>query len=138
MDYTIPTGSLAVAENLGSYQRVTLNLTEAGFSPAVAVIQAGVNTEWIINSTLADGKPFVLTVPFYQAQAEINSGENAIYFSPTQDFDFSDANGTVFGYVKVVPDIKSFDADAVKREVANYQTVVWPAELYASSAPACH
>ena len=73
-----------------------------------------------------------------QARAELAAGENAIYFSPTQDFDFSDADGSFFGFVKVVPDIGAVDADAIKQAVADYQTVIWPAELYASSAPSCH
>ncbi len=136
--YTIPTDLLAVAElttdESGTpIQIVDISLTEQGFSPAVMVVQAGTNVMWRIRYDAPSATDqTLLMIPDYVTQLPIASGENGFYFYPEQSFDFSTADSTFYGYVKVVEDITAIDEAAIKAEVANFETLIWPPELYYS------
>ncbi len=138
--YTIPTDLLAVAElttdESGTpIQIVDILLTEQGFSPAVMVVQAGTNVLWRIRyDAPSTTDQTLMMIPDYVTQLPIVSGENGFYFYPEQDFDFSTADNAFYGYVKVVEDITAIDAAAIKAEVANFETLIWPPEIYYSSA----
>lgn len=143
-DYTIPTDELAVATMQDDYQQVTIELTDEGFSPAVVVVQSGINVEWVIDNNATKANNFSLLVPLYQKQIPLNTSQNPLYLYPTQDFDFSNADNTAYGYVKVVDSLDSIDTQAIKDEVANYQTLIWPQETFESdtdtdtTTPSCH
>lgn len=139
-DYTIPTDALAVAElatddSGAPIQMVDISLTDQGFSPAVMVVQAGTNVLWCINYDAPSAtEQTLIMIPDYVTQLPISSGENGFYFYPEQSFDFSTDDNTFYGYVKVVEDITAIDEKAIKAEVTNFETLVWPPELYYSGA----
>lgn len=144
-NYTIPTDELAIAERKEDYQQVTIELTDEGFKPAVVVVESGIDVEWVINNTSFSEENYTLLVPAYQKQVPLNNGQNPLYVNPTQDFDFSNKNNTYYGYVKVVENLDSIDQDALKEEISNYQTLIWPAQTFeadttsgAASTPSCH
>ncbi|HHV09117.1 MAG TPA: heavy metal transporter [Clostridiales bacterium] len=117
----IPTDELAVAAVDGDgTQKVELVYGEKGFSPAVIVVQAGLETTWNIQGKDVDSSKGTLIFPYYSAQLEMVEGENPIRFIPDQDFEFFSSDGSCYGYVKVVEDINQIDEAAVKKEVSEY------------------
>lgn len=137
-DYRIPTGELAVAAPGKEYHEVTITLTDEGFQPAVLVVERNVQTLWRIKNTSATPDNSALLVPFYQTGIYLTQEETQLYVLPTDDFDFSNGESTLFGYVKVVDSLKDADLDAIRAEVGAYQAMIWPPETYGAGGAACH
>lgn len=116
----ISTDQIAVAEVSGDSQSVTISMNADGFSPAVIVLQEGIDATWTINASGVSGKNETLSFPEYDAQVTVNEGANQIQLYPTADFDFYAGDGSFYGYVKVVDDINTADLDAIKAEVSAY------------------
>lgn len=138
--YTIPTDALAVAEFVtdgsgAAIQQVDISLTEEGFSPAVVVVQANTDVLWRIyrNTSFPTAQEAIL-VPAYATQLPLAGGENGFYFFPEESFDFSTEDNAFYGYVKVVEDITAIDKAAIQKEVAGFETLVWPPELFLGGA----
>ncbi|GMO66401.1 MAG: sulfite exporter TauE/SafE family protein [Treponemataceae bacterium] len=112
-------------------QTVTLNFTDAGFSPAVAVMQKNVRTRWVINCDVSGNETLVF--PAYAQLLPVENGENVITLEPTEDFDFSTDTNTSFGFVKVVDDIKKIDESAIKKEAGARETMIYPADYFESA-----
>ncbi len=142
-NFTIPTDKLAVAAPVsrqeGNYQQVAIELTDDGFDPAVVVVQAGLETEWIINNHSSLNANSILLVPAYNTQLFLEPSENPLYLYPAESFDFSNGNSSFFGYVKVVEDVGRIDADQIKEEAGNHQPLIWPPETFDSGgeSPSC-
>jgi len=137
----IPSETLAVATIEGEIQRIAIELTDSGFSPAIVVVQAGVRAEWTINNTSTREGNTTLLVPAYKAQGLMGQGANPLYIYPSEDFDFSTGDNAFYGYFKVVDDLGALDTQAIKNEAASYQTMVWPPETFEGTggeAPSCH
>lgn len=141
--YTIPVEEVAVAEETtdeggNPIQRITLELTDEGFKPAVAVVKAGVDVEW----KLIDNRPDSdygtdLLVPNFSTLLYLEKGENTLYFAPAESFDFSTGDNAFYGYIKVVDELESVDLDAVKDEVSKFQTMIWPDDTFEGSGGSC-
>jgi sulfite exporter TauE/SafE/copper chaperone CopZ len=124
---TIPTASVAVAqmEEDGNYQTVEITLTADGFEPAIVAVQRQLPVLWIININSPDSGGGIV-FPAYYYRVEMEQGANPIQLIPTADFDFSTADNKFYGYVKVVNNINNVDIDAVKTEVENHKTLIYP------------
>jgi len=124
----IPTNAVAVAqlEEGGNYQSVEINLTANGFEPSIVVVQQRLPVLWTINIDSLEPENSIINFPDYYTQLETEQGANEIQLLPTADFDFSTADNKFYGYVKVVNNIKRFNVDAVKAEVAKHQTLIYP------------
>jgi hypothetical protein len=144
-EYTIPTDEVAVAtllkEDAVEFQSAEITLTDEGFSPAVVVLQSGIDTEWMINVDASIGDPGTLLVPAFTTQVPLSTGENPLYVTPTTSFDFSTSDNVFYGYVKIVEDINNIDIEAIKVEVKAYKTLIYPQEYYSGggdSSASCH
>ncbi len=140
-DVTIPTDEVAIAkETTNQYgnkvQEITMTLTDEGFRPAIAVVQAGTDVKW----SIAAGAENVLLVPTYRAQLGLPEGGGALYFSPEADFDFSTGDNAFYGFIKVVDDITAADIEAIKAEIGKFKPLIWPPETWESSdgGASCH
>jgi sulfite exporter TauE/SafE len=124
----IPTDAVAVAriEESGNYQSVEITLTDDGFEPAIVVVQQQLTVLWTINVNSLDPGSSSITFPAYYAQMEIEQGENVIRLFPEMDFDFSTADNVFYGYVKTAADIARLDIEAIKAEVENHETLIYP------------
>lgn len=141
--YTIPVDDVVVAEettdeNGKPVQKITLELTSQGFKPAVAVVKAGVDTEW----TFIDNRQDMdygtnLLIPDFTTELYLEKGENTLYFIPEKSFDFSTGDNSFYGYIKVVDDLENVDLDAVKDEVSKFQTMIWPEDTFQGSGGSC-
>ncbi len=143
----IPTESVAVAELTAEkeygrdIQEVKIELTDDGFRPAILVVQAGGSVRWTItNSASGAENGTQLLVPAYATQLFLEKGENPLYFSPRDSFDFSTGDHAYYGYVKVVDDINHVDVEAIKQEVSAFETLIYPPEAFraAGSGASCH
>jgi sulfite exporter TauE/SafE/copper chaperone CopZ len=119
LEVQIPTDKLAIAKIEDGVQKVDIIYDENGFSPAVIVVQNGLETTWTINGSNVEKGSNIL-FPYYYAQLEVLEGENPINFIPDQDFDFYTSDSSFYGYVKVVDDINKIDEEAIKKEVSEY------------------
>jgi len=124
----IPTDTVAIAkiEENGSYQSVEITLTDDGFEPAIVVVQQGLPVLWTINVNSLDPGNGSIIFPAYYQQIAMEQGSNPIRLIPTTDFDFSTADNVFYGYVKITADITNVDIDAVKAEVENHETLIYP------------
>ncbi len=136
LEKKISTKELAIARIVEGIQMVELTLGEEGFNPAVAVVQKDIETRWIIHSERT-GLDNSILFPYYYSELQVQEGENKISFFPDQDFDFYTKDGSYYGYVKVVEDIKLIDEAAIRQEVAEYQPSGQPFDAGAG-LPSCH
>jgi plastocyanin domain-containing protein len=136
----IPTDKIMLAEILdggtvGSrYQTITINLNDDGMEPAIIVLQRDVPTVWTINNNSLDPGNNRLIFPAYYTQLDMEQGDNVIQLMPANDFDFSTGDNVFYGYVKVVDDLSNVDTEAVKTEVENFETRIYPDAWFEASA----
>jgi uncharacterized protein len=116
----IPTDEVAVAEIKDGKQYVKINVNDYGFSPAVVVMQKGIETVWVMNGEQLNSCNNKLIFPEYNAQVSLKQGENKLEFKPEADFTFQCWMNMLHGYVKVVDDIQNVDLDSIKKEVDEY------------------
>ncbi|MFP3154145.1 sulfite exporter TauE/SafE family protein [Lachnospiraceae bacterium ZAX-1] len=144
----IPVENIAVAE-LGTMdedseeydiQRVRIDVTDQGYSPAVIVVQEGLDVEWTMNLASTAAGNFTMLVPLYYTAIDLKEGENPLYLFPTEDFEFSNGDHSSYGYVKVVKDLDAIDIESIKAEVATYETWIYPPETFEGSEEeeSCH
>jgi sulfite exporter TauE/SafE/copper chaperone CopZ len=142
--FRIPVGEIGVAvigeEEGRTVQRVTLELTDRGFVPAVVVVEAGVLTGLTFNNVSTRPGNFALRFPDYGQEVPIGAGETVLALAPRDDFDFSTADSEFYGYVKVVDDINAVDIEAVKAEAGGFETMIYPSSWFASGGGGarCH
>lgn len=139
-DYIIPTEEIGLGEKRDNIQRVTVELTDDGFKPGVIVLQKDMETEWIILNASSKKSNSMLLIPYYVAQIPLNTSENSLLLYPTDDFAFSNGDSSFFGYVKVVEDTSNIDTNAIKKEVTDFQPMIWPPQTFAGKggASSCH
>ena len=134
-NYKISTDEVAVAKVSGNEQVVNINIENGRFTPAVIIIQEGLETKWSINNT--DNKSISLAFPIYNQVVDMNKGDNEIYLIPSEDFTFAEENYNYFGYVKVVKDIDNINLDGIKEEVKKYK-ISETDYLSVNSQASCH
>lgn len=139
--YKIPTDNVAIAKETTyqgvPVQEVTVELTDQGFSPAVVVVKSGLYVMWDIkNSVTGTGNGTQLLVPNYASQLKLEQADNQLAFNPDSSFDFSTGDSKFYGYVKVVDDVSKADIAAIKKEVNDFQTLIYPPETFQASGSA--
>ncbi|GHT70935.1 heavy metal-associated domain-containing protein [Spirochaetia bacterium] len=138
----IPTDNVSLAEIQGPetygfpYQTITLNLRDDGIDPGVIVFQRNMPALLVINNNSLDPGNSRLIFPAYYTRLDIEQGENAIELMPTNDFDFSTGDNVFYGYVKMVDDLNKVDIEAIKTEVENYETMIYPDAYFEAAASA--
>ncbi len=138
VNYTIPTDSIAVAEVKGEEQEVKISVAGNRFTPAVIVVQRGLETSWTISAEVLDESNETLLFPYYNAYFPMEEGDNTVYLIPDEDFDFSSSDYSYFGYVKVVDDINKIDLEEIKKEVAAYVPTIQEFSGAGSGGASCH
>jgi len=123
--YQIPVDNVVIAKKNGDKQTVEINLTNSGFSPALIIMESGIETEWNIHAESLNEGNKTLLFPFYESVLPLKEGDNRLYVLPILDFDFSTIDYNFFGFVKVVDDIDDINIDAIKEQVSNYETYKW-------------
>jgi len=122
----IPTGEIVLAQRRESVQLVEIRLTDDGFEPAIVVMQQGLPALWNIQIESPDPGNDSIIFPAYYTQIETVLGANQMQLIPSMDFDFSTADNVFYGYVKVVDDINAVDIEAIKAQVADHETLIYP------------
>jgi sulfite exporter TauE/SafE/copper chaperone CopZ len=122
----IPSEEIVTAQIMGNFQALEIRLTDDGFEPAIVVMQRQLPALWNINIDSLDPGNSRLIFPAYYTTLGTEQGDNTIQLMPIEDFDFSTGDNIFYGYVKVVDDINNVDIEAVKAEVANFETLIYP------------
>lgn len=132
--YKIPTDTVAIAEHRednyeGEVQIVSIKLTDKGFSPAIVVVQSDMTTIWNVYNQRTNEEQQLL-VPFYATALPLEAGENPIYMMPEDSFEAYTDDNSFYVYVKVVDDIEEIDVDAIKNEVGQFETIIYPKSMF--------
>ena len=126
----IPTDRIGIAKVRGDTQVVEIAVDEAGYTPAVVVLQRGVKAKIRFTPRNLTACNSVVTFPDYQGSLYLQNGElETPYLEVTQDFGFQCGMGMLHGYVRVVDDINHVDLNQVRKAVAAYR----PASLGGAS-----
>ncbi|MDR0642240.1 MAG: sulfite exporter TauE/SafE family protein [Treponema sp.] len=138
---TIAADSVALAAiQKEGFQTAAIRLRDDGIEPAVLVMQRGIPAVWtLVNDSLDPGNSRLI-FPAYYTQIDMRQGNNVIQLTPAEDFDFSTADNVFYGYVKVVDDLSAVDSEAIeaiKEEVKNFETFIYPGEYFEAQAPGC-
>jgi hypothetical protein len=64
----------------------------------------------------------------------MEQGDNVIQLLPTDDFDFSTGDNVFYGYVKVVDNLENVDIEAIKTEVSEFETLIYPDAYFEAAA----
>lgn len=143
--YQIPVEQLAVArrtkdETGQDIQEVAINLTKNGFSPAVIVVESDVPVKCKITNTLSEKETKEekqLLVPNYSTKLDLFSGENLFYLYPQESFEVSTEDHQFYAYVKVVGDLNQIDEEAIRREVREFDPLIYPEAVFESAGMSC-
>lgn len=141
--YSIPTETIAIAapatDEYGSaIQEVSIELTDTGFTPAVIVVQRDLPVYWEIDNSMADAEDgTALLAPYYSTQLLLGPGQNLLSLYPLESFDVSTGDNRFYCYVKVVDALSAVDEAAIREEVAAYEPLIYPPEIFESSGMSC-
>jgi hypothetical protein len=127
---TILTDAITIAQIPGNSQTAEIRLGGKGFEPAIIVVQQGIPLLLTINIDLITKGSSMILFPAYYARMETEQGANPVQVVPVMDFDFSTADNLYYGYIKAVPDINRIDIEAIKVEVARYETLKFPGAYF--------
>ncbi len=121
-DGNIPTDDITVAKVENNQQIVTVTVNDEGYSPAVLVVQKGVDLKIIFNTEELNSCNNVVNFPEYGGQLDHQKEDQreTPFLTVEKDFTFQCWMGMLNGYVKVVDDINEFDIEAIKTEVTQY------------------
>lgn len=141
--YTIPTEALAIAtlttdESGSEIQAVSTELTDGGFTPAVIVVQRNLPVYWNIENNLSGaerGTEFL--APYYSTQLLLGAGLNQLSLYPTESFDVSSGDNRFYCYINLVDDLTAVDEAAVRQEVAAFEPLIYPSEVFERSGTSC-
>lgn len=137
VDYEIPTDKIAVGSIEDGLQTVQIEVKDGRFTPAVVVLQEGIETEWVIEVDKIDGTNDQILFPKYNTILTMQEGENTVGLIPIMDFEFAVDDYNYAGYVKVVSDLTAIDLEQIKEEVKNIELVNDPTS-YDYSGMSCH
>ncbi len=142
-EYTIPTEKLAFASVLrdksgNEVQEVSVELTDDGFAPAIIVVQRGLTVRWNIKNSMTGAENGTdLLAPYYSTRLTLASGLNRLILHPTKSFDVSTGDNRFYAYIKVADDLSAVNDEAVRKEVAAFKPMVYPAEVFENSGMSC-
>jgi sulfite exporter TauE/SafE/copper chaperone CopZ len=131
----IPADEAVLAEMREGYQTVTIKLRDDGIEPAIIVVQRSVPAAWIINNDSLDPGNGGLFFPAYYTRIDMEPGDNVIQLMPAGDFEFSTLDHVFYGYVKVVDNLEEVDMEAIKGEVSEFETLIYPDAYFETSGP---
>ncbi len=141
--YRIPTEKLAMASLSGNksgnvVQEVSIELTDGGFIPAVIVAQRGLPLLWNIKNSMAGAETGTdLLAPYYSKRLTLGAGVNRLSLYPTESFDVSTGDNRFYVYVKVLDDLSAADEAAIRDEVAAYEPLIYPPEVFERPRMSC-
>lgn len=141
--YQIPSDQLAIAlpsedENGNKLQKVSIDLTDNGFQPAVIVIQSGIPLMWDVNVSLSNAENGTqLLAPDYSTKLSLQTGENSLYLYPQTSFEVSTEDHRFYAYIKVVDDLDSIDEEAIRQEVDGLEPLIYPDSIFQSPGMSC-
>ncbi|WOO34692.1 sulfite exporter TauE/SafE family protein [Anaerocolumna sp. AGMB13020] len=119
-DGKIPTDDIAVAKVEDNKQEVTVTVDNNGYSPAVVVLQRGVEAKIKFDGKELNGCNYLVVFPEYQGQLDLTQQTETPWLTITEDFTFQCSMSMLHGYVKVVDDINNINLDEIRNEIDNY------------------
>jgi sulfite exporter TauE/SafE len=132
----ISTNTVAVAEVMENFQVVEIHLTDEGFEPAIVVMQKEMPALLNVYIEANEYGNSQLVFPVYYTMVDMEEGNNYLPIMPSNDFDFSTADNAFYGYAKIVDTLNNVDIEAIKQEVADFETQIYPESYFDESGAA--
>ena len=118
----VPTDLIVPARLESGAQVAEVKVDDAGYSPAVIVLQKGVKAKFRFVPAKLTSCNSVVDFPAYNGSLDLGAGQlETPYLDVQGDFTFQCGMGMLHGYVKVVDDISKVDMRAVKAAVDSYR-----------------
>ena len=118
----IPTDQIQIPKTVNGVQEVTIKVNDAGYSPAVAVVQKGMKAKIKFVAEKLNSCNYAIIFPEYQGQLDLSQGQTETPpLQVTRDFTFQYGMGMLHGYIKAVDDINKVDLNAIRQEVDAYR-----------------
>jgi copper ion binding protein len=118
----IPVDQIQLARRVGDNQEAQVVVNSEGYTPAVIVLQKGVNAKIRFVAENLDSCNYLVYFPAYQGGLDLSKGRlDTPYLEVIEDFTFECGMGMLHGYVKVVEDINRVDLNAVRKQVAAFK-----------------
>jgi uncharacterized protein len=118
----IPADNIGVAVVRNGVQEVTVNVDDNGYSPAVLVLQKNVPARIRFNPVKLSSCNYQVVFPEYRGMMDLSKGQlETPAINIVGDFGFQCGMGMLHGLVKVVDNLKKFDLDKIRNEVAAYR-----------------
>jgi plastocyanin domain-containing protein len=118
----IPVDEIQVARRVGNSQEAQVVVNGDGYSPAVIVVQKGVNAKIRFVAENLNSCNYLVYFPEYQGGLDLSKGRlETPSLEVSEDFTFECGMGMLHGYVKVVEDLDRVDLNAVRRQVAAFK-----------------
>jgi sulfite exporter TauE/SafE/copper chaperone CopZ len=118
----VPTRDIAAARIVGGIQVAEVRADKGGYHPAVVVLQRGTPARIRFLPGRLDEYTRTVSFPGYPVELDLAAGpKDAVFENVVADFTFRCGLDMWHGYVRVVDDLRSVDAGAVRRLVASYR-----------------
>jgi sulfite exporter TauE/SafE/copper chaperone CopZ/plastocyanin domain-containing protein len=122
--------NIGIAKISDNMQTINVEITSASIKPGILIVQAGIDLVLNINNKSPRIEDCALLIPSIPVSVNLNNGINQIGLTPIKSFEFSNGDNSAYVYVKTVENINKFDIEAIKKEVAAFETLIYPSNLY--------
>ena len=116
----IPVDDIQIAKQQDGIQEAVVTVNDYGYSPAVVVVQRGVEVKIKFNTEQLNSCNNVVAFPEFNGQMDLEKQTETPLLPADQDFTFQCWMGMLHGYVKVVDDINNVNLEDIKKEIQNY------------------
>lgn len=117
VDENISEEDIQAAAIKDGQQEVTIKVNDQGYSPAVVVLQKGIQAKINFEADELNYCNQYVVFPDYDSQLDLNRQASTPWLSPQDDFTFQCGMGMLNGYVKVVNDINQVDREEIIKSI---------------------
>lgn len=117
----MPTDDIQIAKVNNGVQEVTITVNDQGYSPAVVVLQKGMNAKIKFSPQSLNSCNYLIIFPELNKQLNLQKTTETPEIVPQQDFTFQCGMNMLHGYVKVVDDLNKVNLDQIKKDVEAYK-----------------
>ena len=119
---SLPLDNIAIAKIKDGIQEVIIDVDENGYTPSVVVLQKNINAKIKFNPKRLTSCNYIVIFPEYRGKLDLSVGQwETPLLAVSQDFTFTCGMNMLFGYAKVVDDLKKVNLEQIKKELENYR-----------------
>jgi len=119
---SLPLDKIGIAKIKDGIPEVIIDVDENGYTPSVVVLQKNINAKIKFNPRRLTSCNYIVIFPEYRGKLDLSVGQwETPLLAVSQDFTFTCGMNMLFGYAKVVDDLKKVNLEQIKKELENYR-----------------